>query len=127
MVAVALGWYATQSITVPLAELASGAQALARGDFRREVDVGGNDELAVVGRAFNHAARQLQELYEELRDSEEQWRAAFESNPTMYFIIDAGGNIVTVNTFGAEKLGYNMDELMGRPVLSVFYEPDKEA
>jgi len=127
LLAVALGWYATQSITVPLAELASGAQALARGDFRREVNVGGNDELAVVGQAFNHAARQLQQLYEELRDSEEQWRAAFESNPTMYFIVDSAGTIVSVNAFGAELLGYGIDELIGQPVMNVFYEPDREA
>src|SRR5271166_1327139 len=127
MVAVALGWYATQSITVPLAELASGAQALARGDFRREVNVGGNDELAVVGSAFNHAARQLQQLYEELRDSEEQWRAAFESNPTMYFMVDSAGTIASVNTFGAGQLGYMVGELLNQPMLNGFYEPDREA
>jgi PAS domain S-box-containing protein len=68
LLAVALGSYVTQSITAPLAELGSGAEALARGDFHHEVHVGGNDELGVVGRAFNHAARQLQELYEELRE-----------------------------------------------------------
>jgi PAS domain S-box-containing protein len=68
VLAVALGSYVTQSITVPLAELGSGAEALARGDFQHEVHVGGNDELGVVGKAFNHAARQLQELYEELRE-----------------------------------------------------------
>jgi len=127
MVAIALGWYATQSITVPLAELASSAQALARGDFRREVNVGGNDELAVVGSAFNHAARQLQQLYEELRGSEEQWRAAFESNPTMYFMVDSSGTIASVNTFGAEQLGYMVGELLGQPVLNVFYNSDKDA
>ena len=68
LVAVALGWYVTQSITVPLAELESGAQALARGNFQHQVNVTGNDELAVVAKTFNHAARQLQELYEELRE-----------------------------------------------------------
>jgi formate hydrogenlyase transcriptional activator len=68
IVAAALGWYTTRSITSPLAELATGAQALARGDFEHEVHVSGNDELAFVGRAFNHAVRQLQELYEELRE-----------------------------------------------------------
>ena len=58
---------------------------------------------------------------------EEQWQAAFESNPTMYFIVDAAGNIVSVNPFGAEQLGHNVDELIGQPVLNVFYEADKEA
>ena len=64
LVAVVLGWYVTQSITVPLVELASGADALARGDFCHEVNFGGNDELAVLGKAFNHAARQLHNQFE---------------------------------------------------------------
>jgi signal transduction histidine kinase len=64
LLAVFLGWYVTQSITVPLAELALGADALARGDFRHEVNVGGNDELAVLGQAFNRAARQLHSQFE---------------------------------------------------------------
>jgi len=62
--AVALGWYLTRSITVPLSELASAAHALARGDFQHEVHVSGNDELAVVGNAFNHASRQLRHQFE---------------------------------------------------------------
>jgi len=61
-----------------------------------------------------------------LRDSEEQWRAAFESNPTMYFVLDARGTIVTVNSFGAQQLGYTTSELIGQPVLNVFHEPDRE-
>ena len=64
LAAAALGWYVTRTITVPLAELASGAQALARGDFQHEVHVTGNDELGIVGRAFNHAARQLRHQFE---------------------------------------------------------------
>ena len=68
LAAAVLGWYLTRSITVPLSELASGARALARGDFQHELHVAGNDELALVGRAFNQAARQLQELYKELRE-----------------------------------------------------------
>ena len=65
---------------------------------------------------------------EEAREEmEEQWRAAFESNPTMYFIVDAAGAIVLVNAFGAEQLGYSVAELQGRPVLDIFYEPDRAA
>ena len=63
-VAAALGWYVTRTITVPLSELTLGAEALARRDFRHQVNVGGNDELAVLGKAFNHAARQLDNQFE---------------------------------------------------------------
>ncbi|MFY9937090.1 MAG: PAS domain S-box protein, partial [Silvibacterium sp.] len=58
---------------------------------------------------------------------EEQWRAAFVSNPTMYFIVDAARDIVVVNRFGAEQLGYDVAELLGQPLLDVVYEPDREA
>ena len=61
------------------------------------------------------------------REIEEQWRAAFEKNPTMYFIVDAAGTIVMVNGFGAEQLGYSGGELLGRPMSSVFYEADRDA
>ena len=64
MVALALGWYVTQSITVPLAELVWGTEALARGDFEHQVDIAGTDELAVVGKAFNHAAWRLSQQFE---------------------------------------------------------------
>ena len=63
-VAAALGWYVTRTITVPLSELTLGAEALARRDFRRQVNVAGNDELAILGKAFNHAARQLDNQFE---------------------------------------------------------------
>jgi PAS domain S-box-containing protein len=61
---------------------------------------------------------------EALRDSEEQWKAAFESNPTMYSMVDASGTILSVNTFGAELLGYSAAELIGQPVQSLFHEAD---
>jgi PAS domain S-box-containing protein len=61
------------------------------------------------------------------QELEEQSRAAFESNPTMYFIVDAAGKIVSVNAFGAAQLGYSVIELVGRQVLDVFYEPDRNA
>ena len=62
-----------------------------------------------------------------LRESEEQWKAVFENNPIMYFMVDEAGTIISVNPFGAEQLGYKVEELIGRPVQSVFYEADRDA
>jgi PAS domain S-box-containing protein len=127
LMAIALGWYATRSITGPLSALEAAARALARGEFEHEVAAPGRDELATVGKAFNYACRRLRELYDELRESEEQWRAAFVNNPTMYFMVDSASTILSVNAFGAEQLGYNEAELIGRPLLNFFYEGDREA
>ena len=62
---------------------------------------------------------------ESRQELEEQWRAAFEANPTMYFILDAAGTILSVNPVGAEQLGWRVSDLIGQPVLNVFYEADR--
>jgi len=68
----------------------------------------------------------LRKRAEEARqDLEELWRAAFEANPTMYFIIDAAGMVLSVNPVGADQLGWRVDDLIGQPVLNVFHEADR--
>jgi PAS domain S-box-containing protein len=61
-----------------------------------------------------------------LRASEEQWKAVFENNPTMYFMMDPVGTVLSVNPFGADQLGYTVDELIGQSVLKVFADEDWE-
>ncbi|MEO5574175.1 MAG: amino acid permease [Gammaproteobacteria bacterium] len=61
-----------------------------------------------------------------LRANEERFRTLYQDNPAMYFTLDAAGNILSVNERGAEQLGYTIDELLGQPVLNVFYEADKK-
>jgi PAS domain S-box-containing protein len=63
---------------------------------------------------------------EALRNSEEQWREVFEHNPVMYFMVEAGGTVLSVNAFGAAQLGYSVGELVGQSVLNVFFEEDRE-
>ena len=67
-----------------------------------------------------------QRATEALRQSEEQWKAVFEHNPVMYFMVDAEGTVLSVNTFGAAQLGYPVSELHGHPVLKVFFAEDRD-
>ncbi|MBV8524922.1 MAG: PAS domain S-box protein, partial [Acetobacteraceae bacterium] len=61
-----------------------------------------------------------------LRRSEEEWKEIFEHTPTMYFMVNPAGTVMSVNHFGAAQLGYTVDELTGQSVLKVFPEPDRE-
>jgi PAS domain S-box-containing protein len=80
--------------------------------------------VAVLLVEFSEARRRD---HRTLQASEERWKAAFENNPTMYFMIDQSGIILSVNPFGAEKLGYRVEDLVGSSVLDIFYEVDREA
>jgi PAS domain S-box-containing protein len=82
------------------------------------------DGRAVLGTAYDVTERKRAE--QALRYSEERYRVMYQDNPSMYFTVDAGGTVLSVNQFGAEQLGYAPEELAGRPVLEVFYEEDEE-
>lgn len=60
------------------------------------------------------------------RASEERYRVAYDETPTMYFTLAVDGMVRSVNRFGAEQLGYQVEELVGHSVLDIFYEADKE-
>ena len=77
-----------------------------------------------LGEAREKAGRRCAE--EALRDSEEQWKAAFECNPVMYFMVDRAGTTLSVNNCGADQLGYERSELIGQPIRNILHEDDRE-
>jgi len=62
----------------------------------------------------------------EASEGERQWREVFEHTPVMYFVIDPMGTVRSVNSFGALQLGYQVDDLVGRSLLEVVLEEDRE-
>ena len=64
--------------------------------------------------ALDSRIRAEQRATETLRESETQWKEVFEHNPVMYFMVDADGIVLSVNSFGAAQLGYPVSELRGR-------------
>ncbi len=77
----------------------------------------------MAGTARDITARK--QAAEALRKSEERYRALYDDNPSMYFTVDAAGKILSVNTFGAEQLGYGVDELVGQSALTLFCAEDR--
>ena len=61
-----------------------------------------------------------------LQASEERYRSLYDETPTMYFTLATDGTVLSVNRFGAEQLGYQVEELIGHSVLGLFHEDDKE-
>src|SRR4051812_39588535 len=101
--------YLTAIVLLIVSLLASLIMMLRVGTTRRQM------EAMLHGRA-----RAEQHAIEALRHSEAQWKEVFEHNPVMYFMVDAAGTVLSVNTFGAAQLGYTVSELLGQSVLKVF-------
>ncbi|HEY6083832.1 MAG TPA: PAS domain S-box protein [Nitrospira sp.] len=61
-----------------------------------------------------------------LRESERRFQWLYDNNPSMYFTLLPQGTVCSVNKYGAEHLGYQPDELIGRSILTVFKPQDHE-
>ncbi len=57
--------------------------------------------------------------------SEQRYRALYEDTPSMYFTLDGEGRILSVNQFGAEQLGYEVEELRGRALAETSWADDR--
>ncbi len=82
--------------------------------------------LRLYATTLGHLFRRRQ-AEDELRTSEERYRALYRDNPSMFFTLNSNGIIISVNDFGASQLGYTKEQLEGQSVFKVFYEADRAA
>ncbi|MBV8357606.1 MAG: PAS domain-containing protein, partial [Deltaproteobacteria bacterium] len=133
LLAVLLGLHVTRSITGPLSELYTAAQALARGEFQHRVKLAGADELTALGRGFNYATRQLSELYDGLRESQEalrrserELRDVVETIPALAYNAQPDGFRTFVNRQWLEYTGLNREQAAGRGWLTAVHPDHRE-
>ena len=62
--AVVLSFLLTRRVLKPLAQMIDNTTRIAIGDYRSQIDVSSHDEIAQLGRAFNHMAQCLEETQE---------------------------------------------------------------
>lgn len=66
-----------------------------------------------------------QSALDDLRQSEERYRALYDETPSMYFTVDRAGIVRSVNQYGAQYLGYRVEDLVGTSVAAIFFEEDR--
>jgi len=59
-----------------------------------------------------------------LAESEIRFRTLYDDTPAMFFNTSKDGTILTVNEYGANHLGYNVNELRNKNVTKVFHKND---
>lgn len=76
LLGVLLGWWTTARVTRPVAQLVSGVQKVAGGDWTARVAVSSKDEIGTLAEAFNHMTQQLIEQRERAIQAERvaAWR-----------------------------------------------------
>jgi PAS domain S-box-containing protein len=111
LIAATLGLAITRSITQPLARLVEGSKALARGEFKHQVSVSGDDELAHLGHVFNDTARRLRDLYATLQSNEERLRRVIDTIPAHAWSALPDGSVDFINKRFLEFAGRSLEDL----------------
>ena len=118
--AIALAFVLSRRLSGPLAELAQGTQAVARGDFSRRVQVQSRDEMGILTNSFNSMTRQL----EDARNVTETSRVELETTKTYLenilanlsagvLVFDPSFALATANRSAGEILGQDLAQLKG--------------
>jgi PAS domain S-box-containing protein len=62
-----------------------------------------------------------------LEQSESRLRVLYDENPLMLLTVDAAGVLRSISRFGAQQLGYAMEELVGKPAALLYHDDDQQA
>ncbi|MDJ0835380.1 MAG: ATP-binding protein [Acidobacteriota bacterium] len=101
-----------RSMTVPLAKVVRGLQHFTPGSSGIDDSLLGRDEIGELARAFNHMAAELRDT----TVSKDYIESIIGSMNDALFVISHEGRVNLVNDAALLLLGYNEEELTGRPL-----------
>ncbi|MDO4482315.1 MAG: HAMP domain-containing protein, partial [Bacillota bacterium] len=107
-VTVILGVMISKSITRPINQLTQRAEAVSRGDFKRQVNVKSGDEIGRLGKAFNKMAEQLDKNMSEISDEKNKLEIVLKTMADGLIAADEMGRIIHINSAALEM--FNVTE-----------------
>lgn len=110
-----------RSVAYPLNALAVAAQNIGSGNLDERIEVKSKDEVGNLANEFNRMAENLSKTTVSRNFMDD----IIESMADSLVVSDESGTIQKVNSSTLKILGYKEDELIGRPLTSLF--ADKEA
>ena len=112
----------SRSISRPIERLRNAALKFGAGEFGSRIELVSKDEIGELGAAFNKMAVDLQKI----TVSRNYVEKIFESMMDSLIVTTPEGAVSAVNKAALDMLGYVDDELLGRPILTIFEEQEKD-
>ena len=120
LLTVTLSIWLAHSITKPLSEIASAAQALSMGNSTMRIKTTAQDEVGLLASTLNQMADQLHAKIEELSEDRAQLLAVLTSMVEGVMVLDARGHILQINPALERMFGISRVEARGHPCSELF-------
>ena len=111
-------------ITRPVKALVEGTRRLADGALGHRIQVRSHDEIGELADSFNNMAEALTRSYDALEASEWRYRDLFDNAHDIVYTTDLELRLTSLNKAVTEKLGYEPNELVGKPLYELLAAED---
>jgi PAS domain S-box-containing protein len=112
-----------RTLARPLHRVVNGLGALGSGELSYRFDVQRDDEIGLVERSANRLAGRIERQQREIRRALEYLEAIVENTADLVITVNRSGLIQTFNRGAEQALGYERNEVIGRPVEMLFADP----
>ena len=124
LVAAPLSYLVVGRIVKPLSQFTEVVSAIARGNYRQPVAMGGRDELGRLGDAFRRMQAELANRIEQLQQYAERLAAVLGGMVEGVLAVDAEQRVILANDAAKSLLGIRSSEIVGRALLEATRNPE---
>jgi PAS domain S-box-containing protein len=121
--ALALWLMFKQSLDKPINHMISGIRAITGEDLSFRFRTDRKDEFGQVEESFDQMAARIGAQQAELRNAREYLEGIVENSADFIITVSSEGVIETVNCGAEQGLGYQREELIGKPIDLLFADP----
>jgi PAS domain S-box-containing protein len=108
-------WFMQRHVLRPIANLAQASERLATGDLATRTTIDGDDELALLGRSFNHMAENLDQSLQTEKKKERFLQSLIDAIPDGIRVIGPDFRVIMANTAFCRMHGRQQEEVRGQP------------
>jgi len=118
--------FTARRVVKPLRDLAEGTEAVAKGDYSKQLPAGGDDEFGMLARSFNEMTHQVHRAQTQLRRSQFEAEAqrtyletVLEHLSSGVISFDQRQRLRTYNSAAVQILGINLENNQKKPLASI--------
>ncbi|MHB1393983.1 MAG: two-component system histidine kinase PnpS [Clostridia bacterium] len=119
LVASLLGYKMAVNITKPIKEITYAASRIARGDFRKRINITGRDEIGILADSINDMASKLNDTIISLQDKNIKLEAIMSSVVNGIIAIDSSERVLFINHAAERLLNISERDIEGKHLLQV--------
>ncbi len=111
----------------PIRQLQRGMDKLAEKEFGYRLDESRKDEFGALSESFNEMASMLESSLNELKKNRDYIESILETSADIIIQASPSGKIIALNSGAENALGYQRNEVLGKPVEMLFRYPQERA